>query len=56
MAVEQMVLDQVEPGSIVVMHLNGAPNAPVTLEALTRLIPELRHRGYRLVSLTDLLG
>lgn len=55
-AVVQMVLDQVEPGSIVVMHLNGAPNAPVTLEALTSLIGELRHRGYQLVSLSDLLG
>ena len=55
-AVEQMVLDQVEPGSIVVMHLNGAPNAPVTLEALTSLIPGLRDRGYRFVSLSDLLG
>lgn len=50
------VLGEVRPGSIVVMHLNGPPNAPATAAALHRLIPALEGRGFRFVSLSDLLG
>ena len=49
------VLSQVRPGSIVVMHMMGGPNAPATGEALKTLIPALRERGYRLVTLSRLL-
>lgn len=49
------VLDGVRPGSIVVMHLVGAPNAPATAAALEELIPALRERGYELVTLDVLL-
>ena len=50
-----MVLDDVRPGSIVVMHLIGAPNAPATAAALRTVIPALRARGYRFVTLRELL-
>jgi peptidoglycan/xylan/chitin deacetylase (PgdA/CDA1 family) len=50
------VLTTVRPGSIIVLHLNGAPNAPATARALRRLIPELRRRSFRLVTLRTLLA
>ena len=54
-AVAQAVIDGVKPGSIVIMHLHGAPNAPTTGPALRTIIPELRDRGYRFVTLSELL-
>lgn len=55
-AVERQVLAQVRPGSIVVMHLDGAPVTPATAAALEALIPALRSRGFRLVTLRALLA
>lgn len=49
------VLSRVRPGSIVVLHFIGAPNAPATAAALARIIPVLRARGYRFVTLAQLL-
>lgn len=49
------VLNNVRPGSIVVMHLNGAPNAPATADALKKIIPGLRDRGLQPVTLNELL-
>jgi peptidoglycan/xylan/chitin deacetylase (PgdA/CDA1 family) len=54
--VERLVLQQVRPGSIVVMHLNGAPKAPATAAALRELIPQLHARGFRLVTIGNLLA
>ncbi|GAC1324937.1 MAG: hypothetical protein NVSMB25_22960 [Thermoleophilaceae bacterium] len=50
------VLTQVRPGSIVVMHIMGAPNAPATSAALRTIVPALRSRGYRMVTLSRLLA
>lgn len=50
------VLEQVQPGAIIVMHLNGAPHAPATASALRTLIPALRTRGFRFVTLRELLS
>jgi peptidoglycan/xylan/chitin deacetylase (PgdA/CDA1 family) len=50
------VINGVKPGSIVVMHLVGAPNAPSTASALKEIIPTLRGRGYEFVTLDELLG
>jgi peptidoglycan-N-acetylglucosamine deacetylase len=50
------VLGEVRPGSIIVMHMMGPPNAPATGAAVKALIPELRVRGYRFVRLSQLLG
>jgi peptidoglycan-N-acetylglucosamine deacetylase len=53
--VERNVLANVRPGSIVVLHLNGFPNAPATADALPTVISSLRSRGYELVTLHELL-
>jgi peptidoglycan/xylan/chitin deacetylase (PgdA/CDA1 family) len=48
-------LHYAQPGGIVVMHLMGAPNAPATYDVLKQVVPELRRRGYRFVTVRQLL-
>jgi hypothetical protein len=55
-AVAHQTLAGVKPGSIVVMHLVGAPNAPATAVALQTVLPALRARGLRPVQLRRLLA
>jgi peptidoglycan/xylan/chitin deacetylase (PgdA/CDA1 family) len=50
------VLAEVQPGSIVVMHLHGRANAPSTGTALRLLIPELEKRGYQFLTVSELLA
>lgn len=45
----------VDSGSIVLMHDGGGPREQ-TVEALPRVIDELRSRGFRLVTVTELMG
>ncbi len=49
------VAGHVRPGSIVVLHLHGGPNAPQTANALPKIIGKLRARGYTFVKISDLL-
>ena len=44
------------PGSIILMHLHGGPNAPNTAAALRQLIPWLRAQGLEPVGVSQLLG
>ncbi|MFF3841446.1 polysaccharide deacetylase family protein [Streptomyces sp. NPDC001930] len=53
-AVAEQVLDGVKPGSLVVMHCTRSA-APVTEQAIRRLVPELRARGYRFVKVSELM-
>lgn len=53
--VVRAVLSGVRPGSIVVAHCIGAPNTPATGRAMAMIIPALRARGYRFVTLDRLL-
>jgi len=48
------VSDQARNGSIVVMHMNG--RGWKTAEALPRIVLHLRKKGYRLVTVSELLG
>ncbi|MFG1391925.1 polysaccharide deacetylase family protein [Xanthobacter agilis] len=48
------MLRQIRPGSIVLMHANG--RGKHTAEALRRLVPALRAKGYRLVTVSELLA
>lgn len=48
------VLNRVRPGSIVIGHANGRGRH--TAEALKTLIPALRKRGYRFVTVSELLN
>jgi peptidoglycan/xylan/chitin deacetylase (PgdA/CDA1 family) len=54
-AIEQRVLAQVQPGSIVLSHDGGGPRAQ-TLAAYPHIIAALRARGYRFVTVPQLLG
>jgi peptidoglycan/xylan/chitin deacetylase (PgdA/CDA1 family) len=45
----------VQPGSIVVMHIMGAPNAPATSQALRQIVPALKSRGFRFATLSQVL-
>ena len=50
----EYVSDQARNGSIVVLHMNG--RGWRTAEALPRIITRLRKRGFRLVTVSELLG
>ena len=49
------VVAHVRPGSIVVLHMHGGPNAPATAGALPDIITKLRAEGYTFVKVSDLL-
>lgn len=49
------VVAQVRPGSIVILHMHGGPNAPHTARALSAIIEKLRARGYVFAKVSDLL-
>ena len=49
------VRGQARDGSIVVMHDGGGPRGP-TVQALPSVIQSLRERGFRLVTVPQLLG
>jgi peptidoglycan/xylan/chitin deacetylase (PgdA/CDA1 family) len=53
-AIRARTLSLVQPGSIVLMHDGG--RHPQTVRALPSIIRNLRSRGYRLVTVTELLG
>lgn len=54
-AIEQRVLAQVRPGSIIISHDGGGSRAQ-TLAAYPQIIRTLRSRGYRIVTILELLG
>jgi peptidoglycan/xylan/chitin deacetylase (PgdA/CDA1 family) len=49
------VLRNARPGAIVVLH-DGGPRGRRTAEVLARVLPELRRRGYRFVTLSELMA
>jgi peptidoglycan/xylan/chitin deacetylase (PgdA/CDA1 family) len=53
-AIVAAALSGVRPGAVVLLH-DGPGARPRTLAALRRIVPALRRRGYRLVSLPELL-
>jgi peptidoglycan/xylan/chitin deacetylase (PgdA/CDA1 family) len=54
-AIEQRVLSQVRPGSIIISHDGGGPRGQ-TLAAYPHIIAALRRRGYGIVTINELLG
>jgi peptidoglycan/xylan/chitin deacetylase (PgdA/CDA1 family) len=54
-SIRQEVLSAVQPGSIILLHDGGGYRTP-TVQALPHIIEDLKRRGYRLVTVTDLLG
>ena len=55
-AIARHVIASAAPGGIVVMHLVGAPNAPATAASLHVIVPALLARGYRFVTMAQLLS
>ncbi len=53
--IEQRVLAQVQPGSIIISHDGGGPRDQ-TLAAYPSIISRLRARGYRIATIPELLG
>ena len=53
-AIARAILHHVTPGAIVVAHANG--RGWHTAEAMREVVPELRHRGYRFVTVSELLA
>jgi peptidoglycan/xylan/chitin deacetylase (PgdA/CDA1 family) len=49
------VVRHVRPGSIVILHMHGGPNAPQTANALMEIIGKLRAQGYVFAKVSDLL-
>jgi len=47
------ILANVRPGAVIVLHEGGA-RGPRTVETLRRVLPVLRERGYRVVTLSEL--
>jgi peptidoglycan/xylan/chitin deacetylase (PgdA/CDA1 family) len=45
-----------EPGSIIVMHINDSTNAPKTHEALQEIINFAKKNGYQFVKISDLVN
>jgi peptidoglycan/xylan/chitin deacetylase (PgdA/CDA1 family) len=55
-AVAAIVLRNLQPGSIVIMHIHGAPNAPMTAPALRMIIQGARARGLEFGTVSEVLG
>jgi peptidoglycan/xylan/chitin deacetylase (PgdA/CDA1 family) len=54
-AIVRRVLEQVRPGSIIISHDGGGPRVQ-TLAAYPKIIAKLHGRGYRIVTIPQLLG
>jgi len=54
--IERNVLSQVRDGSIIVLHSQGGPKVPATVDALQVILPALKARGFEFVKLSELLG
>jgi peptidoglycan/xylan/chitin deacetylase (PgdA/CDA1 family) len=54
-AMAQRVLNQVQPGAIILMHDGGSSPRGTTVQALPLLIEGLQKRGYRCVTIPQLL-
>jgi peptidoglycan/xylan/chitin deacetylase (PgdA/CDA1 family) len=54
--ISDSILSQAQNGSIIVLHINGGPNAPGTNEVLSFVITVLKRRGYEFVTLSEMLG
>lgn len=55
-AIASTVLHGAQPGSIVILHLSGGPNAPMTAPALRQIIAGLRQRGLGFATVSEILG
>jgi len=50
------VVDNTQNGSIIILHMNGAPYSPKTADALPEIIRKLKAKGFEFVKINELLG
>ena len=55
-AIIDKVVNNVQNGSIIVMHMNGYPNEPQTAAAMPEIVDQIRKKGYEFVTLSELLS
>ena len=55
-SISSLVLARLQPGSIVILHLHGGPNAPMTAPALRTIIAGARARGLEFGTVSQVLG
>lgn len=53
-AIAHNVIPFVRNGSIIVLHVSGAPNAPKTMDALPQIVDTLKQKGYEFVTVSEL--
>ncbi|MEK7571551.1 MAG: polysaccharide deacetylase family protein [Patescibacteria group bacterium] len=53
-SIKNAILDQVQNGSIIVLHMNGGTNEPETTNVVAEIIPLLREQGYHFVTVSEL--
>lgn len=51
----RQILLNIRPGAVIVLH-DGAPDCERTVVTLRRLLPQIRRRGYRVVTLSELVA
>ncbi len=49
------VVNHVHPGSVVILHMHGGPDAPQTANALPLIVQKLRAKGFTFVKVSDLI-
>lgn len=55
-SIANAVVNTTQNGSIIVLHMNGAPTAPRTADALPDIISRLKSKGFEFVTVSELLG
>ncbi len=55
-SIVQRVVSRLAPGSIIILHMHGGPNAPRTAEALPEIIRQAKEKGYGFVTVSELLN
>jgi peptidoglycan/xylan/chitin deacetylase (PgdA/CDA1 family) len=55
-SIVRAVESQVQNGSIIVMHIHDGSYAPKTNDALLRIIPDLKKRGFQFVKVSEVLA
>lgn len=55
-AIVDKVVNNVQNGSIIVMHMNGYPNEPQTAAAMPEIVDKIRQKGFEFVTLSELLS
>ena len=50
------VENNIKPGSIIILHMSGGPNAPETATALKSIISDLKSKGFTFVKVSDLIN